>query len=132
MEITEKKKALFLNLYNMVLADGIVHPKEMEMLYKMGTKTYGLKQEEIIENVKQAGVSPTIPELPEERIGVLYEMALVAWSDGELVNEERDLLRRYALNYGVKAESIDGLVDFLLEKAKENTSKEDVISELNT
>ena len=132
MEITEKKKIQFLDLYCMVMADGIVHPKEMEMLYKMGIETYGLTQEEITENVKQAGNSSVIPDLPEEKIGMLYDMAIIAWSDGELVDSERYLLKRYALKFGVNEEKVDMLVDFLLEKAKLNTSKEDVIKELNT
>ena len=126
-----KKKLQFLDLYCMVLADGIVHPKEMETLYRIGLENYGLTEDEITEGVKSAGVSSVIPELPEEKIAVLYEMALIAWADGELEYSERNMLRRYASMYGVNEESIDELVDFLLEKAHNNTDEKEVIKELN-
>lgn len=132
MEINARKKMQFLDLYCMVMADGIVHPKEMETLYRIGTETYGLTLEEMNEGVKSSGVSSVIPDLPEERIGMLYQMAILAWADGELEDSERDMLRRYALKYGVNGASIDELVDFLLEKAKVETKEEDVIKELNS
>jgi uncharacterized tellurite resistance protein B-like protein len=131
MEISAKKKLQFLDLYCMVMADGIVHPKEMETLYRIGLEQYGLSEEEINEGVKSAGVSSVIPELPEERISVLYEMAVIAWADGELEDSERNMLRRYASMYGVNEESIDELVDFLLDQAKENVDEKDVIKQLN-
>lgn len=131
MEISAKKKLQFLDLYCMVMADGIVHPKEMEILYRIGLEHYGLSEEEINEGVKSAGVSSVIPELPEERISVLYEMAVIAWADGELEDSERNMLRRYASMYGVNEESIDELVDFLLDQAKENVDEKDVIKQLN-
>ena len=131
MEISAKKKLQFLDLYCMVMADGIVHPKEMETLYRIGIEHYGLSEEEINEGVKSAGVSSVIPELPEERISVLYEMAVIAWADGELEDSERNMLRRYAPMYGVNEESIDELVDFLLDQAKKNVDEKDVIKQLN-
>lgn len=121
----------FIDLYCMVMADGIVHPKEMETLYRIGLENYGLTENEMNEGVKSSGVSSVIPELPEERIAVLYEMAIIAWADGELEESERNMLRRYASMYGVNDESIDELVDFLLEKAHSNTEEKEVIKELN-
>lgn len=131
MEINNQKKMQFLDLYCMVMADGIVHPKEMETLYRIGTETYGLTLEEMNEGIKSAGVSSVIPELPEEKIRMLYQLALIAWADGELEESERNLLRRYALKYGVNDAEIDNLVNFLLLKAQENIKEEDVINELN-
>ena len=76
-------------------------------------------------------MSSVIPELPEEKIAVLYEMALIAWADGELEESERNMLRRYALMYGVNDESVEELVDFLLERAHNNVDEKEVIKELN-
>lgn len=130
MDFDKKKKLQFLDLYCMVMADGIVHPKEMETLYRIGLEHYGLSENEIIEGVKSAGVSSVIPELPEEKISVLYEMALIAWSDGELEESERNMLRRYAAMYGVNEEKIDELVDFLLGQAKDDVDEKEVINQL--
>lgn len=131
MSVNAKKKLQFLDLYRMVLADGIVHPKEMETLYKIGLKNYGLTEDEITEGVKTAGVSSVIPELPEEKIAVLYEMAVIAWADGKLEESERNMLRRYASMYGVNEKSIDELVDFLLEQAHDDKDENEVIKVLN-
>lgn len=131
METSTKEKMRFLDLYCMVMADGIVHPKEMETLYRIGLENYGLSEADINEGVKSAGVSSVIPELPEERIAVLYEMAIIAWADGVLEESERNMLRRYAAMYGVNEDSIDELVNFLLDKAKSNADEKDVINELN-
>ncbi|MBR1655955.1 hypothetical protein [Prevotella sp. Rep29] len=130
-KINEKRKMQFLELYSMVMADGIVHPKEMETLYRIGVENYGLTEEEIDESVKDSGVSSFIPELPEERITFLYQMALIAWADGELEESERKMLHRYASKYGVDENSVEKLIDFLLEKAHDNVEEEKVIKELN-
>lgn len=131
MEKNRKEKMRFLDLYCMVLADGIVHPKELETLYRIGIETYGLTKEEIVKSVVSAGKARVIPELPESRIGLLYEMALLAWADGELEDSERTLLRRYALLYGVEDDKVEELVDFLLDKAKDNVSEAEIIKALN-
>lgn len=130
MEMNQKQKAHFLDLYCMVLADGVVHPKELETLYRIGTETYGLTTEEIAKNVVSAGKTGVVPQLPEEKISLLYEMSLIAYADGEIDETERNMLRRYALHYGIGQEQVDELVEFLLEKAKENASEEDVINAL--
>lgn len=131
MEINKKSKAHFLDLYCMIMADGIVHPKELETLYRIGIETYGLTREEITRSVVSAGKTMVIPECPEDKIGLLYEMALVAWADGELDASERNLLLRYAALYGVAEEKVNELVDYLLAKAKDNIKEEDIINELN-
>lgn len=121
----------FLDLYCMIMADGIVHPKELETLYRIGIETYGLTQDEITQSVVSAGKTMVIPESPEEKIGLLYEMALVAWADGEIEESERKLLKRYAILYGVDNDKVDDLVEYLLDKAEDNVKEEDIIKELN-
>ena len=118
MEISAKKKLQFLDLYCMVMADGIVHPKEMETLYRIGLEQYGLSEEEINEGVKSAGVSSVIPELPEERISVLYEMAVIAWADGELEDSERNMLRRYASMESMRKVLMNWLTSYLIKQRR--------------
>ena len=62
METNAKKKMQFLDLYCMVMADGIVHPKEMETLYRIWLKNDGLTESEINEGVKSAGVSSSFSQ----------------------------------------------------------------------
>lgn len=111
----------------MVMADGIAHPKEMETLYRIGIEKYNLSEEEIGKDIAAGGSSTVVPELFEERILVLYEMAIIAWADGIIEDSERNLLRRYAVQYGVQEDKADELINFLLEKAKDNTNESEVI-----
>jgi len=115
----------------MIIADGIVHPKELETLYRIGVESYGLTEKEIVRSIVSAGKTSVIPELPEDRICLLYEMALIAWADGVIEDSERNMLRRYAILYGIDDKNVDELVDYLLAKAKDNISEDKIIKDLN-
>ena len=130
MAIDKKLQLHFLNLYCMVIADGIVDPKEMETIYRIGRENYGLSEEEINKAVVNAGTTYAIPESSEERVRILYEMAIIAWADGKIEDSERKMLRDYALRYGVIENSVTAFVDYLLEKAHNDVSEEDIIKEL--
>lgn len=130
MAIDKRLQLHFLNLYCMVIADGIVDPKEMETIYKIGRENYGLSEEEINKAVVNAGTTYAIPESSEERVRILYEMAIIAWADGKIEDSERKMLRDYALRYGVVENSVTAFVDYLLEKAHNDVSEEDIIKEL--
>lgn len=42
----ERQKSHFLSLYCMILADGIIDAKEMETLYEIASRNYGLTPED--------------------------------------------------------------------------------------
>lgn len=130
MAIDKKLQLHFLNLYCMVIADGIVDPKEMETIYRIGRENYGLSEEEINKAIVDTGTTYAIPESSEERVRILYEMAIIAWADGKIEDSERKMLRDYALRYGVVENSVTDFVDYLLKKAHCNVSEEDIIKEL--
>ena len=130
MAIDKKLQLHFLNLYCMVIADGIVDPKELETIYRIGRENYGLSEEDINKAVVGAGTTYVIPDSPEERVRILYEMAIIAWADGKIEDSERKMLHDYALRYGVVESSVVAFVDYLLDKAYNNVSEEDVINEL--
>ena len=91
----EGKQLQFLELYRMVMADGIAHPKEMETLYRIGIEEYGLTNKQISQTITQESSSAIIPEDPKDRIKLLYELAIIAWADGVIEESEKNLLRRY-------------------------------------
>ncbi len=107
-------------LYCMILADGIIDVKELEVLYKIGVENYGLTPEQISEAVREAGTSYEFPEKIEDRISLLYELALIAWADGRIEQSERDMIESYALKMGFMEENVNGIIDFLLEQARAN------------
>ena len=124
----EGKQLQFLELYRMVMADGIAHPKEMETLYRIGIEEYGLTNKQISQTITLESSSTIIPEDPKDRIKLLYELAIIAWADGVIEESERNLLRRYVVLFGIKEDLADDFTDFLLKKVQENVSEKDIIN----
>ena len=122
----EGRQLQFLELYRMVLADGIAHPKEMETLYRIGVENYGLTNEQITKEIAEESFSTFIPQTPEDKIKLLYELALIAWADGVIEESEKKLLKRYAILFGIKEEISDEFVDFLLKKVQDNVSENEI------
>ena len=122
----EGRQLQFLELYRMVLADGIAHPKEMETLYRIGVENYGLTNEQITKEIAEESFSTFIPETPEDKIKLLYELALIAWADVVIEESEKKLLKRYAILFGIKEELSDEFVDFLLKKVQDNVSENEI------
>lgn len=122
----EGRQLQFLELYRMVLADGIAHPKEMETLYRIGVENYGLTNEQITKEIAEESFSTFIPQTPEDKIKLLYELALIAWADGVIEESEKNLLKRYAILFGIKEELSDEFVDFLLKKVQDNVSENEI------
>lgn len=120
-------KSQFLGLYCMVLADGIIDARELETLYKIGTEQYGLTQSEINEAVRDAGTSFIIPSALQDKIKFLYNMAQIAYADGEIDFSEIQLFKRYIAKMGFVDENIDKIADYLLSAAKKQLTINEVL-----
>ena len=125
----KKIRSRFPALYCMVLADGVVEAAELEQLYRIGRETYGILADDITACVRDAGTSFEWPDSMEERIGLLYEMALIASADGDIDPTERQLLSRYVVRCGFDETYAGTIADFLLERAKQNLTKKQVVEE---
>jgi len=126
----EKQKARFLGLYCMVLADGVVDVKELEVLYRIGRVNYKLTSDEINKMIVGAGTSVPTFESFDDKLELLYQMAEIAWADGKIEDTERNLMTKYAERFGFITENIPAIIDFLLEKAKNEVPVQDVINEI--
>lgn len=125
-----ENKSFFLSLYSMVIADGLVSPKELEFMYKLGKEVYHLTEDEINKYIVSADVSFVIPETVEDKVRVLYQLAMVAWADQDIDAHERDLLKRYVLRYQFEEENADGIVDYLIDRVENNASIESVLNDI--
>lgn len=123
-------KSRFLSLYCMVMADGVVEAKELETLYRIGRENYHLTSEEINKNVVSAGTSYVVPSKIEDRISILYEMAEIAWSDGEIDETEKSLLSKYAVRFGFKEENAEGIAEFMLQQVKDGVPQTEVVNQI--
>ncbi len=127
----EKLKSKFIALYCMILADGIIDIREMETLYRIGRENYGIEAETINNAVRECGTSFNLPEEPNEKIALLYNLAEIALADDNLDPSEKSLIKKYALRMGFLEENIDGIIKFLIEKARQKASLEQVLEEIN-
>lgn len=123
-------KSHFLTLYCMVLADGVVDVSELQMLYEIGIKDYGLKSDEIFEAVRDVGTSFFVPDSLEGKIKVLHDMAKIAWADGEIDSSERELIKKYALHYGFQPENVEAIADFMLDSVHEGLNTEQITQKI--
>ena len=123
-------KSQFLSLYCMVLADGIIDARELETLYKIGIEQYGLTQAEITETVRDAGSSFIMPTTLMGKVQFLFNLAQIAYADGEIDIAERDLLKRYVSKMEFADENIDSIVDFLLDAVKNGITEKDLLSSI--
>lgn len=111
----------------MVLADGIVTSEEMLQLYKLGKERFGLTEKAINTLILEDNQSMPSAESASQKIGMLYEMAQIAWSDNDLANTEVELLETYARHFGIVEDAVEPTIHFLLECAQKGMSEEDVV-----
>jgi uncharacterized tellurite resistance protein B-like protein len=126
-----KLKSHFLNIYCMILADGKVEQRELNQMYQLARERYDLHPEELNQLIVSGDITFYKPEREEERIAYLYDLALVAVSDGEISTAERVLLEKYAMKFDVEEEHVTSLVECLLEYAKKGLSISEVLKEFN-
>lgn len=129
--INDSFKQLFLGLYRMVIADNDKDPREMQTLYQIG-RDYGITNDEINDAiVNDYGVELYSPETLELKIRYLYALSQIAWADGVIVPEEKELLMVTAERLGFEKQNLEGIVEFLLGEAKKKIAVDDVIKMIN-
>lgn len=121
----------FSHLYDMIMADGVIDPREIKLFHQIGHTVYHLTNDEIVESIAVAGNSVVNPKTEEDYLRLLYELALMAWADGNVCDQEKELLCNKAKQFGVKESLIEELVNRLLGLAKEKAGEDDVIKQLN-
>jgi uncharacterized tellurite resistance protein B-like protein len=122
-----KSKKLFLGLYQMILSDTEVHPKELELLYQIG-KEHGILEEDIQKMLFSSNSLISPEELnDDEKIEYLYNLARVAWADGKLEEKEIETLQNASKRLGFAEENAEEIATFLLEQAHDNKFFEEVL-----
>ena len=123
-------KRHFFNLYCVALSDGYLDFKELQTLYDIGVE-HGITPEQINQLVLTANIAPKVPEAIEEKVECLYDLTRMAWADGKIAQEERDIIKKCVIRYGFLPENAEGIVDYFIESVKGNKSKTDILNEIN-
>lgn len=98
------KKNHIQNLLALAKADGHVHDKEEELLFRIG-KRYGLKErqvKEIIQNKEKYKV--IIPDNHYDRMNVLYDLLLMIFADDVVDAQEVEFFEDAVEVFGMKKE----------------------------
>lgn len=129
MEISNELKSHFLRLYQMALSDEDFSPLELKKLYQFASQR-GISSEELNHILLTETTSLVVPQDVETKIEYLYDLALMAWADNIIEDEEVAMLKKYCKIFGFRDENIDSLIEYLLEKAKEKIPSYKIIEEL--
>ena len=125
--MNENLKKLFLELYQMILSDSEVHPKELELLYQLG-KDKGITEQEIQAAVFSPNNLFSSESLTDDqRITYLFNMAQIAWADGKLDDKEKETLYNTSKRLGFTEKYIVEISNFLLLQAENNKTIDEVL-----
>lgn len=119
----------FFNLYCMALSDEEFDFTERQVLYGIGVE-HGITPEQINEVILTANIAPAVPETTEGKVECLYDLVRMAWADGKIEPEERDIVKKCVIRYGFLPENAGGIVDYFIESVKENKSKTEMLNEI--
>ena len=106
------KKNHLKNLLALANADGNIHKKEIELLFKIGQK-YGLKDWQIQNLVDAKEVFElNIPDNFQDRMNLLYDLMLMVYADGKVEKREIEFCEDVAKRFNMSK----GIVKWLLDK----------------
>lgn len=119
----------FLFLYAVALADLRLDPAELEVLYEIGIRR-GMPKEKIDQLLLSPhAAQPSVPDDTLDRVGYLYDFALMIQADGIIEAEERQMLEKLCSVFGFAEENCAEIAQFLLDKSETKTPPEDVRAE---
>ncbi|WP_250630041.1 tellurite resistance TerB family protein [Rhodoflexus caldus] len=129
--MTEELKGYFKNLYRMMLSDDDIHEQELSMLYQLAIDK-GFTEQDIDSFLGEPIESDEMfaPHDTLIKIEYLYDLARMAWADGNIDDREKDTLLRFCTAFGFAEENIPLIIEFLLEEAKRGASKQSVMEQV--
>lgn len=125
--ISTELKSHFLRLYQMAFSDDNFDVLEMKMLYHFAEER-GVTKAELDAILLNPSHNSLVPDSTEEKLSYLYDLALMIWADRKVEPDELATLEKYCLKFGFLEDNIKALTSFLLEKAKENLPKQELMN----
>ena len=122
-------KEYYIHLVQVSRADGKIGPEELEFLHKEGRK-FGLTDPEIdnlIENEKDHQYTP--PYSLDGKFNHLYNIAEMILADDVVTEEERKMIRRFAIEAGFDDSMVQTIVNHLLKGIEDGKNEETLLRE---
>lgn len=128
--ITTELKSHFLRLYQMAFSDENFDILEMQMLYKFAEER-GVTKDQLNTVLLNPSHQAQIPDSLDERVEYLYDLALMIWADKKVTDDEYITLKKYCKIFEFLDENVEELANYLIECAKKNMSKEELLKSIN-
>lgn len=129
--ISTELKSHFLRLYQIAFSDDNFDVLEMQMLYKFAEER-GFSKEQLNEVLLNPSHDSSIPESLEKRVEYLYDLAVMIWADKKVTEDEYITLKKYCRKFEFLEDNIKELADYLLDSAKKDIPKEEIIKNINS
>ncbi|MRT17577.1 hypothetical protein F3C99_11490 [Vitellibacter sp. q18] len=129
--ISTELKSHFLRLYQMAFSDDNFDVMELQMLYKFAEER-GITKDQLNDILLNPSHDSLIPESLEKRVEYLYDLAVMIWADQKVTEDEYITLKKYCKKFEFLEENITELADYLLDCAKKDLSKEEIIKNINS
>lgn len=115
----------------MAFSDDNFDVLELQMLYKFAEER-GITKDQLNEILLNPSHDSSIPESLEKRVEYLYDLAVMIWADQKVTEDEYITLKKYCIKFEFLEENITGLADYLLDCAKKDLPKEEIIKNINS
>lgn len=105
------KKNHIRNLLALARADGSIHPKEEQLLFKIGRR-YGLKDRQIkniIESDDDFAVN--IPDNHNDKMNLIYDLLLMIHADEKVMKNEIRFFEAAVSKFGMKEDMVTWLLE---------------------
>ena len=110
------KKNHIRNLLALARADGNMHPKEEQLLFKIGRR-YGLKDRQIKSIIESdAPRHVNIPDNHNDKMNLIYDLLLMIHADEKVVKGEIDFFEAAVRKFGMKEDMVKWLLDIFKRK----------------
>ena len=104
------KKNHIKNLLALAKADGSIHDKEVQLLFKIG-KRYGLKKRQIQELVDSEDKHEVVvPDNHHDKMNLLYDLILMVYADDVVDDHEIGFCEEVVERFGMKKDLVQWLL----------------------
>lgn len=127
----ESERKQLINMYLLANADGNFEEQEQLQIVEKALQ-FGLSHDELFDLISEAAdyQNAPPPATLEEKVCELYNLAQIAWADGVIKQEEREMLISFAIKYGFVEENAGAIANYLLEQAQKGVEVKAIIDEL--
>lgn len=124
--INSQDKSKLLRMYQVAISDGFLDKTELSFIIDFAVSKD--ISENDVEDLLRNPHRLNIPESLEEKVADLYLFARLSWADGNVSQDEIDVLEKFAKRYGFLEENITALVKEIINAAENDNGYKSLIS----